>query len=63
MRKKEDYTFYKDTPSEGREKADIDVDRMINEGMAGGNVYSHHQETNIKEYCELSEEEPPNIID
>ena len=38
---KEKYTFLKDTEYEGKDTAYLDVDRIINEGMAG--------ETSIKQ--------------
>lgn len=45
---------------EGRDKAYVDIDRMINEGMSGGSVYARHDTTNIEEARELPEEEPPH---
>lgn len=43
---------------EGRDKAYIDIDRMLNEGMAGGTVPSEGN-TQIGQAIELQEEEPP----
>ncbi|WP_078381583.1 hypothetical protein [Sutcliffiella halmapala] len=45
---------------EGREDYFMDVDRMINEGMAGGNVYERDDYTNIEEARDLIKEDPPN---
>jgi hypothetical protein len=44
---------------EGREKAYVDIDRMINEGLSGGSVHSRLEYTNIEEARELTEEQPP----
>jgi hypothetical protein len=44
---------------EGRDKAYMDIDRMINEGMSGGSVHSRHDSVNIEEARDLVEEEPP----
>lgn len=44
---------------EGRDKAYMDVDRMINEGMSGGSVHSREDTTNIEEARELHKEQPP----
>ncbi|ARA97635.1 MULTISPECIES: hypothetical protein [Geobacillus] len=44
---------------EGRDEYYMDIDRMINEGMAGGNVYGHDDEVNIEEARDLVKEEPP----
>ncbi|MDP4083957.1 MAG: hypothetical protein Q8934_04995 [Bacillota bacterium] len=44
---------------EGRDKAYMDIDRMINEGMSGGSVHYRHDTTNIEEARELVEEQPP----
>lgn len=59
MKEKENCTFCEDTNHEGREKAFLDIDRMINEGLAGGTVHSHKNATNIEESRELAEEDPP----
>jgi hypothetical protein len=48
---------------EGRDKAYMDIDRIINEGMAGGNVHARHETTNIEEARELVEEQPPYECD
>jgi hypothetical protein len=50
----------KDSCYEGRDKYYMDIDRMINEGMAGGSVHSRHNATNIEEARDLLEEEPPH---
>lgn len=49
----------KDLQYEGKDKVYLDIDRMINEGMAGGSVHSRHDTTNIEEARDLTEEEPP----
>ncbi|WP_240376419.1 hypothetical protein [Bacillus piscicola] len=38
----------------------MDVDRMINEGMAGGTVNPKYENQQIELARELDEEEPPN---
>lgn len=59
MRKKQDSEFAEDLNYEGREKAYVDVDRMINEGMAGGTVHRGDTAANIEEARELAPENPP----
>ncbi|MCL6586839.1 MAG: hypothetical protein K6T72_10070 [Anoxybacillus sp.] len=49
----------KDSCHEGRDKYFMDIDRMINEGMAGGYVHARNDATNIEEARDLVEEEPP----
>ena len=39
MKQKDDKKFAEDLQYEGRDKVYVDVDRMINEGMAGGTVH------------------------
>lgn len=58
MKKNEDL-IEQGTAYEGRDKAFMDVDRMINEGMSGGDVHARHNTTNIEEARNLVEEEPP----
>jgi hypothetical protein len=48
---------------EGREEYYMDIDRFINEGMAGGSVFERDNYTNIEEARELTKEEPPNVND
>ncbi|MDX8363347.1 MULTISPECIES: hypothetical protein [Bacillaceae] len=55
-------TDKKDLLNEGRDKAYFDIDRMINEGMAGGSVHSCYNCTNIEEARDVIEEEPPHEI-
>jgi hypothetical protein len=50
----------KDSQYEGREKAFMDVDRMINEGLAGGLVHRAGKNQNIEEAQDLTNEAPPN---
>ena len=45
---------------EGREKVFMDVDRMINEGLAGGLVHEANQNKNIEEARDLTDEAAPN---
>ncbi|MFE8700185.1 hypothetical protein ACFYKX_06160 [Cytobacillus sp. FJAT-54145] len=49
----------KDTNYEGKDKAFVDVDRMINEGLSGGSVHKREDFTNIEEARVLPDEEPP----
>lgn len=49
----------KDTEYEGRDKAYLDIDRMINEGLSGGTVHSRYHSANIEEARDLEQEEPP----
>lgn len=44
---------------EGRDKAYVDIDRMINEGLSGGSVHSRLDYTNIEEARDLPKEQPP----
>lgn len=44
---------------EGRDKSYMDIDRMINEGMAGGTVTGRYGHEQIEESLPLYEEEPP----
>ena len=52
--------FAKDLQNEGRDKVYVDVDRMINEGMAGGTVFRLNSEPNIGESHDFYPEDPPN---
>ncbi|MFT8320738.1 MAG: hypothetical protein ABF649_07530 [Bacillus sp. (in: firmicutes)] len=47
---------------EGKEIAYLDIDRMINEGMSGGNVVQRSKSTNIEEARDLAKEEPPYTV-
>ncbi|QFT88237.1 hypothetical protein FIU87_06255 [Bacillus sp. THAF10] len=49
----------KDKNNEGRDEYFMDVDRYINEGMAGGTVFERDHYTNIEEARDLEIEEPP----
>lgn len=53
-------SFLPDSCHEGRDKACFDVDRFINEGMAGGSVHRFHHLANIEEARDLEEEAPPS---
>ncbi|KMK96889.1 hypothetical protein [Rossellomorea marisflavi] len=54
------YEFLPDSTNEGRDKAFVDVDRFINEGMSGGSVHLRDQIANIEEAIDMpSHEEPP----
>ncbi len=44
---------------EGRDKSYMDIDRMINEGMAGGTVTGRYKHEQIDESRPLYDEEPP----
>ncbi|AJD90642.1 hypothetical protein JMA_13250 [Jeotgalibacillus malaysiensis] len=52
-------SFLSDTSYERRDEAAMDVDRFINEGMAGGSVFRYGQRTNIEEARDLESEAPP----
>jgi hypothetical protein len=55
-----DDQFLPDTNYEGKQKAFLDVDRFINEGMSGGSVHMRENTTNIEEAIEITDyEEPP----
>ncbi len=58
---KENYTFLKDSEFEKKDSTYLDIDRIINEGLAGGNVYSVGELQNIEEAHDFSDESPPNI--
>ncbi|CAM3779928.1 hypothetical protein [Mesobacillus thioparans] len=60
MNHKDEKKFIEDLQYEGRDKAYVDVDRMINEGMAGGTVHRLDDTPNIGESHELPLEDPPN---
>jgi hypothetical protein len=48
-----------DVHYEGRDKAYMDIDRIINEGLSGGSVHGRGDDVNIEQARELHEEEPP----
>ncbi|WP_404449053.1 hypothetical protein LG307_06150 [Sutcliffiella horikoshii] len=45
--------------NEGRDEYYMDIDRYINEGLAGGTVFERDRYTNIEEARDLEQEEPP----
>ncbi|WP_226682557.1 hypothetical protein [Sutcliffiella horikoshii] len=49
----------KGSQNEGRDEYFMDVDRYINEGLAGGSVFERDRYTNIEEARDLEKEEPP----
>ncbi|MFY4774211.1 hypothetical protein [Metabacillus sp. RGM 3146] len=51
-----------DTLYEGKDKAYLDIDRMINEGMSGGSVHMRQDTANIEEARDLRDEEPPASV-
>lgn len=51
-----------DLQHEGREKASVDIDRMINEGLSGGSVHMREGSTNIEEAHDFPKEEKPSLI-
>ncbi|WP_191566127.1 hypothetical protein [Metabacillus idriensis] len=59
MMKNKDTNERKDTEYEGRDKAYLDIDRMINEGLSGGSVHMRYDSANIEEAHDLEQEEPP----
>ncbi|CAM3514517.1 hypothetical protein [Cytobacillus oceanisediminis] len=52
-----------DLGNEGRDKAYVDIDRIINEGLSGGSVHGRGDEVNIEQAREFHEEEPPYKAD
>ncbi|MGY3315953.1 putative Holliday junction resolvase-like endonuclease [Peribacillus simplex] len=58
---KEKMTFLKDTEYDGKDSVFLDIDRIINEGMAGGNVYEVANLQNIEEAHDFYDETDPNI--
>jgi hypothetical protein len=48
---------------EGRDKAYVDVDRMINEGLSGGSVHTRQDAANIEEAHDLPKEESPAEVE
>ncbi|MGE7604186.1 hypothetical protein ACQKL5_17080 [Peribacillus sp. NPDC097675] len=58
---KEKITFLKDTEYDGKDSAFLDVDRYINEGLAGGNVYEVADTLNIEQAHDFYDETKPNI--
>lgn len=44
---------------EGKDKYELDVDRMINEGMGGGSIRSVYGREQIGETHEIPEQEEP----
>jgi hypothetical protein len=59
MENGKDVQGQKDLQYEGKDKAYLDIDRIINEGLSGGSVHSRYDSTNIEEARDLLEEEPP----
>ncbi|KSU80910.1 hypothetical protein QUF84_05460 [Fictibacillus enclensis] len=51
----------KETDYEGKKKLYLDIDRMINEGMAGGTVAHEYDLNQISYSTEIGEEEEPPI--
>ncbi|MDP4106227.1 MAG: hypothetical protein Q8935_14915 [Bacillota bacterium] len=52
-----------DSLYEGRDKAFMDIDRMMNEGLAGGSVHNREGAKNIEEAHDFHAEQPPNKLD
>lgn len=52
----------KDLSNEGKDRVYLDIDRMINEGMARGTVFHRKDTTNIEEARDLPKEEPPHYM-
>ncbi|MFA9557245.1 hypothetical protein ACERII_08080 [Evansella sp. AB-rgal1] len=49
----------KDSNHEGRDRVMVDVDRMTNEGLAGGRDHVTHGKRQIEEAQNFKEESPP----
>lgn len=58
---KENFSFLKDSEFEKKDATYLDIDRIINEGLAGGNVYSVGELQNIEEAHDFLDESPPNV--
>lgn len=63
MAKSKNNNTTNDSLYEGRDKAFMDIDRMINEGLSGGSVHSREDSTNIEEAHKFPKESPPNKLD
>ncbi|HHW39283.1 MAG TPA: hypothetical protein GXX18_19035 [Bacillales bacterium] len=53
----------KDSKFEGRDRYFLDVDRMINEGMAGGTIINREDYKQIGEDRSFETEEPPQELE
>lgn len=51
--------FLPDTTYEGKNQSFLDIDRMVNEGLAGGTVSMRKDYVNIEQSADFSPEEPP----
>ncbi|MFC7373577.1 hypothetical protein ACFQPF_18190 [Fictibacillus iocasae] len=51
----------KDKPYEGKESLYLDIDRMINEGMAGGSIADETDLNQIGPTTNITDEEEPPI--
>ena len=58
---REKKTFLKDTENDGKDSVFLDIDRYINEGLAGGNVYEVDDTLNIEQAHDFHDETKPNI--
>lgn len=61
--KKKESSFLPDVDNEGKDRFYLDVDRMVNEGMAGGRVFMRHDSTNIEQSSDLFPEDPPKTME
>jgi hypothetical protein len=52
----------KDSLHEGRDKVYVDVDRMTNEGLAGGTVTDRYDHPQIEDAQEFKKEERPRDV-
>ncbi|MDQ0254194.1 hypothetical protein J2S74_001569 [Evansella vedderi] len=53
----------KDSQHEGRDRVMVDVDRMTNEGLAGGQDHITHGKRQIDEAQDFKKEDPPYHTD
>lgn len=60
-KKAETSSFLEDSRYENKDSVYLDIDRIINEGMAGGNVYTAGNSQNIEEAHDFVDEDPPNV--
>ncbi len=58
-RQKRKKPFLPDMEYEGRDEYYMDVDRMVNEGLAGGSVFMREDSTNIEQATDFFPEDPP----
>jgi hypothetical protein len=63
MEKNNNTNTKNDSLYEGRDKAFMDIDRMMNEGLSGGSVHNREGAKNIEEAHDFHAELPPKKLD